>query len=832
MKSSFFRQKRICARSKFLLHGFLGMLLLCGFSVSMKTDDLKAEDDANIPREKIYLHIDRNLYNSGEDIWFKVFLVDANTNKPTAQSKVVYVELINPAGKITSTKIIKIAEGGGAGDFKLPFNLIHGAYTVRAYTNYMRNFDEVWFFSKILSISSLQDGDASQVKFAKNQVSNPLSINKPDLQFFPEGGNMVYELVNHIGFNAIGADGKGIDISGTIIDNSGEQVMEFKTLKFGMGELKFVPQRDKSYKADIIYNGEQYTYNLPAPLSRGVVMEIIEQKDFYVGIIRSTLPNGVRDFKFIGRQKNRIFGSSQISNSQEGAKITIPKNMLEEGIAQFTLFDNEEKPLCERLVFVEPGNDLPGVVIANAKQEYRQRELVELELSMDTTRFKNVTASVSVTGISGLDSGIYAMDIRSYLLLSSDLQGEVEHPGYYFHSDDPFRKNNLDLLMMTQGWRQFILEDSLHQNFDKQKFAIEQGITIGGSVSLFSATGRPAKAEVSLTYSNEKELVYNQTQTDNAGHFLFEGFDFQDSTSVIIQAKKITKGNDEPIKNPNGNFYITMDSITSPGVKINRTRTYQSEENIKERYPENNLPSDKIDSILPGQQRHIQLPEVTVEAKKGERIAKKRSMYFESSQSVDFKEVRNGTAAQNILEALEGRVAGMEINGEEISLGGNNSVQNGGDPLFLLDGMPVSKGAILSIPVNQVDFVDVLKRSRATIFGPSGSHGVIAVYTLTAADNLANRAINDDKCILHFIHPGYSFARKFYEPVYTSDTPHQDKPDHRATIYWNPEVKMTGQGKAKISFYTTDLIGTYNVHLEGVTSDGIPVNSETFFDVK
>ena len=205
MKSSFFRQKRICARSKFLLHGFLGMLLLCGFSVSMKTDDLKAEDDANIPREKIYLHIDRNLYNSGEDIWFKVFLVDANTNKPTAQSKVVYVELINPAGKITSTKIIKIAEGGGAGDFKLPFNLIHGAYTVRAYTNYMRNFDEVWFFSKILSISSLQDGDASQVKFAKNQVSNPLSINKPDLQFFPEGGNMVYELVNHIGFNAIGA---------------------------------------------------------------------------------------------------------------------------------------------------------------------------------------------------------------------------------------------------------------------------------------------------------------------------------------------------------------------------------------------------------------------------------------------------------------------------------------------------------------------------------------------------------------------------------------------------------------------------------------------------
>ena len=61
-------------------------------------------------------------------------------------------------------------------------------------------------------------------------------------------------------------------------------------------------------------------------------MEVIEQKDLYTAIVRSSLPNGVNEFKFIGLQRNKFVGSSKIVNNQGGAKITIPKKILEEMI--------------------------------------------------------------------------------------------------------------------------------------------------------------------------------------------------------------------------------------------------------------------------------------------------------------------------------------------------------------------------------------------------------------------------------------------------------------------------------------------------------------------
>lgn len=109
----------------------------------------------NDPLEKIYIHFDNNFYKAGDDIWFKIYLVDAQTHKLEAPSKVVYVDLIDPTNKVVKSKIIKIKEGCGEGDFKLPLDLIRGEYIVRAYTNFMRNFDDAFIFRKELYINSM-----------------------------------------------------------------------------------------------------------------------------------------------------------------------------------------------------------------------------------------------------------------------------------------------------------------------------------------------------------------------------------------------------------------------------------------------------------------------------------------------------------------------------------------------------------------------------------------------------------------------------------------------------------------------------------------------------
>jgi hypothetical protein len=812
------------------------VLFLSAFSG--RKDDFGKTDapGAGNLREKIYLHIDRSCYHAGDDIWYKVYLVDANTHQPEAPSQIVYVDLIDPESKIVATKVIKMDQGCGTGDFKLLADCIKGEYEIRAYTNLMRNFDEAWFFRKMVFVNTdgsneIANQDTTQKKLVDGKPSDEITDLKPDLQFFPEGGYMINGFINRVAFKAVGADGKGIDISGAIVDGSGEELANFKTLKFGLGELNFAPQKDQSYKANMVYNGTVYSYNLPASLDSGVVMQIIEKPDFYSIVIRSLLSNGVKDFELIGRQRNKLVSSSKIVGTLSGAKISIPKDVLEEGIAQFTLSDNNGIPLCERLVFVETNDAKPVVDVSPSKNEYGKRELVELEISSASARL-NANMSISVADI--LDSGTddYGSGIKSYLLLNSELRGEIEHPGYYFYSDDPQRKKVLDLLMMTQGWRQFILNDTLNNSSDLE-FPLETGIRFDGQVRRFNMEGKPAKAEVSLIYSNRKEEVYNEITTDDRGHFVFDGFDFIDTTSVIIQAKKGKEGKNEDIRDPNKNFYIVMDSLTAPKVTHHKTSTNSFDKNPNFPSRTNVLAEVEADNTFQTQKGDILIEEVTITEKKKDRFHEKRSMYFEPSHSVDFNEIRRFEQPQNLLIALSDKIS-SRIDFQSLI----NVLKYGNDvppeklPLCLLDGMPVSLESLVAMPVSDIDFVDVLEGTKTTIYGPGGSHGVIAVYTLDGSDVFKNSKQKDEKCILNFVHPGYSKARKFYEPVYTSGNRDTERPDYRSTIYWNPSVKFDGQDKIRVSFYSADLNAKYKVILEGITSAGEAIHSENFLEVK
>ena len=105
-------------------------------------------DDTLKVIEKVYIHTDRNFYYSGEDIWFKAYLVDASYNQLTDHSNNLHIDLVSPHAKIIDSHIIRIENGLGNGDFTVLKDLPTGQYQLRAYTNYMRNFGEQLFFYK------------------------------------------------------------------------------------------------------------------------------------------------------------------------------------------------------------------------------------------------------------------------------------------------------------------------------------------------------------------------------------------------------------------------------------------------------------------------------------------------------------------------------------------------------------------------------------------------------------------------------------------------------------------------------------------------------------
>ena len=830
-----FKSNRISKGLFLRIITILVVLLSLAFSARQENPESKRVAGAVHPLEKVYLHLDKDNYRSGEELWFKAYLVDANTHKPETLSKIVYVDLINPENQIIASRILRMGETGGEGEFKLSDDLPGGEYIIRAYTNLMRNFDGNWFFRKKILVRSII---SNQIANRDTSLQNPnyqssdtnRVVPKPDVQFFPDGGFLVDNLVNQVGIKAVGQNGKGIELSGTVFDHWGKKVLDFQTEKFGLGMFKFVPEAGNRYMATVVLNGVTFTYDLPESLSKGVVMQVIEQKDAFAVVINSSLPNGIKGFKLTGRQRDNLVGSSEILGDVNGAKVMIPKNILKQGIVQFTLYDNNDSPLCERLVFVETKECDPIVKIGTTKKIYEKKELVELEISSDLTLLQNQkeNLSISVVGLSDSITDHYDLNIKSYLLLNSELRGEIEHPGYYFVSDDPQRKKVLDLLMMTQGWRQFIIGDTLQQN-NRSKFYIENGLSFSGNVRRYNNQEKPSKALVTMTYRNKKDLVNSEMETDDNGHFVFDNVDLMDSTTVYFQAKtlKERKSRNEDLLTPNRNLFIVMDTLVPPEEPYKKTFEYSSTNRQLQGIP---IQTEK-EPVFQVQKGDILIGDVLVSARKIDKDAAKRSMYFEPSNHLDFKELRN-TGARNILEAMDGRLPGVSIDGENVVIRGIRSVSGGSEPLFLLDGMPVSMSTILSFPVDNIDYIDILKGSKTIIYGSSGAKGVIAVYSLNAADLLKNTNEIKPRGILSIKYSGYSKSIKFYNPVYKSEESAKEAFEVGSTLYWNPTLKFGEADTLKISFSTADLPAVYKVNLEGITSDGIPLHAEITVEVK
>ena len=108
-------------------------------SVIVSSHELVAQTDSLDFREKVYLHVDRDIYFPGDDIWFKAYLVNASDNRLTSHTMNLHIEMISPSSEIIASKIIRIEGGLGNGDFSLPYDAGSGFYRLRAYTNYKRD---------------------------------------------------------------------------------------------------------------------------------------------------------------------------------------------------------------------------------------------------------------------------------------------------------------------------------------------------------------------------------------------------------------------------------------------------------------------------------------------------------------------------------------------------------------------------------------------------------------------------------------------------------------------------------------------------------------------
>ena len=380
--------------------------------------------------------------------------------------------------------------------------------------------------------------------------------NNIDVQFFPEGGQLITDVRAKVAFKAIGQNGLGLEVKGTVVDNENNEVAELQSQHAGMGVFAFMPQAGKTYMAKI--NGQSIA--LPKVESKGFVLSVNNNPDdsaklnIRIATNQATLnENNGRAFYIIGQSNGAVYYTSAGKLDNATFNIQVRKDRFPSGIAQFTLFDAGNQPLNERIVFIKNPGEMLNISLSSDKRVYNSKEKVTLNFAIKENGDKLIPGSFAVSVYNEDKQGANEnaeSTILSDLLLTSDLKGYIEEPNYYFNpaNDQNRARADLDVLMLTQGYRRYEWKDALTNTLGPVVYQPEKGLTISGQLT--ATNGKPvAKGSLKiLALAEQKALT---TETGDDGRFKLGNVDFTDSTKLVIQARKANDG-----KNVN----ITLDN--------------------------------------------------------------------------------------------------------------------------------------------------------------------------------------------------------------------------------------------------------------------------------
>ncbi len=845
---------------------------------------------SNLAQEKIYLHLDKPYYAVGDNIWFKVYTLNAKTGQPSITSGLVYVELINEKDSIDKKMMLPLRGGITWGDFKLADSLTEGNYRIRAYTQWMRNAGPEFFYDKTIKIgnswankvftnvnysivneasqqkiiASLRFSDKQNLPYTDCPVSYELKLNnktlargksttsklgdivvealnkQPDLlkeghieasislpnkqvvkkvmalnaaqnsfdvQFFPEGGKMVEGLPNRIGVKAINGRGLGEPIKAKVINSDGVEIAKFESNKLGMCSFFINPLPNQVYKAEVEFaNGSKKTYNLPQVEKSGVVLAVSNQDSTKLNIRLFLSPDLLNkaDYNLIAHHNGLVYFSSAISSSKQVVSLSVPKDSLPSGVLQISLLTQDYKPLSERLVFINNFHDKIQLDSEGLLSHYPQRGKVAFDVKA-SNRGQAVQGSfsVAVTNTSAVKPDLEnESNILSRMLLTADLSGYVEKPNYYFLDQGQDKRQDLDALLLTQGWRKIEWKKIADSKVEQPRFAAEKKIVISGTVT---KGGKPVVKGKIMLVSFTGGFFATDTLTDEKGRFSFDQIEFTDSTKFVVQARtqKDRKFVDIVMDVVPGQVVTKNPNTGDMEVNVNQSMLgYLNESN---RYFDDQVQRGLLN-------RTILLDEV--------KVVEKRKPSYESSNiggaghADAVFHAKDLETSFSLSQFLQGRVAGVQIyNGQAFARGSTEPMKISVDGM-MLEGEDVSLDEIV---VADIQTVEVLKSGATTaIYGSRGGSGVIVITTKRGE---GYRSVNPYTPGLIKYNPlGYAMVREFYSPKY--DVKEDSRPDLRTTVFWEPQLVTDKEGKANISYFNTDVPGLYRIVIEGVDVDG------------
>lgn len=822
----------------------LTLLVFTNFISSYSQTPVELLDQylTNYHSEKLYVSHDKPYYIAGETIWCKVYLVDAVTHQSHAAEPVVYIDWVNPEGQLLNTYYLKIKDGTTHLDIPTEPTTKAGNYTLRAYTLYQKNFDQAFLFQKEIAITDFYEDNTKT-------PANDLDFN---LQFFPEGGDLVAGLPSRIAFKTQNEKGVPVKINGVLETSDGQPITTIKTLNEGMGFFNLLPKKGEKYWVSATYKEKEKRFALPAIIANGYGLKCDTRSSQKIKIsLTANTTTLLKDCQLIGHLRGQVFYNQKFDN-KGAVKLAIDTKEIPTGLLTFTLFDAQQRPVCERLIFNKNLNEKVEIKLALSKTEINKRSLVTGDIS--TLRNDTIIPSklsISVYNASLVPDDLQGLTIENYFQLQSDLKGRVHNINQYFESDDAKTRTLLDLLLMTHGWRRFTWQQLIEQQTIDLIYPIETSFSFSGQVTK-ELKDKPVKATVFLNVLDNQNYGFANSTTGPDGLFHFEGFNFEDTTNLLLQAniyneKKLKKLKKGMIKRV-GNKAVDIELFQLQELPFDATLTLKNgleqPKKVLKKYS-TEVAEVTRQEIIDSSLWTIDLSEVTVRTKQltyrqkryedlRKRYREKGIFYFGSTDKFFTEDLYKYTSKfRDVFDLIRTAVPNAKLAGpvgnQRVYLSVTSLIENGPGVTLALNGQIVNAGQLNNIPPEAIHAIELIISGRALALYNSSA----AIVLLTKDEKATEEAIYkaQDVGMTQIIHPGFYQAKAFYTPRYDQSMTDKPKQDYRITLHWLPNVNLTDSAK-KFEFYTGDIEGNYLIWIEGITNHGIPFTSKTSFFVK
>ena len=822
------------------------------------------------PQEKVYMEFDNTAYFQGENIWFKAFVTQASTLE-RAPSGVLYVDFVAPTGQIILQQKLKIEAGQADGAIPLldagtyqtreKVGILaypSGFYEIRAYTQNMLDFSPEAVFSRVIPIYTQPKfvGEYDRSHVESNQ-DNPLVEKlrgKPEekyneevnLKCYPEGGDIVKGLPCRVAFKATGKDGFGVD-GFVCLTNTGDTA---HTVHDGMGSFIIIPTFNNTVSFLSSDGKSGYCYLNTVSSGYSMMADMSPDSRMNVSIWRTADRIGERTALAVMCRGEVIYFKEikDVENSQ----LEIDCSDWPVGVCRVTLFNTDGMILSSRSIFHYGKEYSTPTIAVNTDSMSRQscdKEVMEFTLTdQDGNPFRD-RFCLSVRDATDYGGG-RTDNLRTNLLLSSDLKGYIHDPAWYLESYDDEHREALNLLTLVQGWERYEWKYMTGLEKFEEKHRIEEGLTMNGWILSYGRRNPVSDIGVYASLIPKEDRLKFETfenHTDSTGYFGFNLSDFYGNGNFTVNLMSVRRKGDSKHEKSKRIRFERADRPDPRPYMIQETDLDHNDHRIydyKVDYSDNDLTAE--------QRRKLgrMIDDVDIEEQSGKRrfIDYDTFTSFDAEKDTEY-ELDMGEVTTDVFgyflamgirleEEIPSLIEGEKSN--EVVIEPKYYVHNNERVLThkpfdipsQIDMIYVKSILLYDKPMTLRQIAELTPLKERYMEGHLDLEESWDIATSEKRYYLVDIQIKEDRELLFYWEirdlgrrtttvKGYTKPVQFYSQEYP-DGPIEGSPDYRRTLYWNPNVITDENGRARVEFYNNSFTRKFTINAAGITASGVP----------